>query len=108
MFIPLAAGIPFLLRVALSLTIICRKFILSPTTTSETTVLATLARPPHQWLPPTPEACLTLAFNVKLKDDDIRKQRIKMGEQVKRQTQAQQALSSVTPTGISLPSFSRV
>jgi len=97
-------GIPFLLRVALSLTIMCRKFILSTTKNRESTVLATLSRPPFQWLPPTPDAFLTLAFSVKLKDDDIRKQRIKMGEQVKRQTQAQQAVSSVTLSGISLPS----
>jgi len=97
------AGIPFLLRVALCLTFTCRQFLLSPTTNTEGIALAALARPPIQWLPPSPEAFLTTAMNVKLKDDDIRKQRLKMGEIVKRQTQAQQGPSAVNASGISLP-----
>jgi hypothetical protein len=38
-------------------------------------------------LPPTSDAFIALAFSFKLKDDDVRKQRIKMEAQVKRQTQ---------------------
>ena len=94
--------IPFLLRVAPSLTFICRQFLLSPTTNMEGIALAALARPLTQW-PPSPEAFLATAMNVKLKDDDIRKQRLKMGEIVKRQTQVQQGPSTVNANGISLP-----
>ena len=99
----LTTGIPFLLRVALSLTILCRQFILAPTTNTELATLNILARPPPQWLPPTPELFLNSVMSVKLKDDDVRKQRVKMGEMVKRQTQAQQGSSGVGQSGISLP-----
>jgi hypothetical protein len=55
-------------------------------------------------LPATPEAFLSLTFSVKLKDDDMRKQRVKMEAQVKRQTQVPRAASSSTTSGmISLP-----
>ncbi len=96
-------GIPFLLRAALSVTFICRQFLLAPTTNTENMALAALAHPPTQWLPSSPEAFLTTVMNVKLKDDDVRKQRLKMGEIVKRQTQIQQGTSSVNGSGISLP-----
>ncbi|CAA7263558.1 unnamed protein product [Cyclocybe aegerita] len=93
-------GIPFLLRVALALMICCRRKLLDAT--SEEVVLQTLAQPPSAWLPATLDAFLSLAFSVKLKDDDIRKQRVKMEAQVKRQTQAPRP-SNVGGAGISLP-----
>ncbi|KAJ3507830.1 hypothetical protein NLJ89_g6085 [Agrocybe chaxingu] len=93
-------GIPFLLRVALALMICCRRRLLDAT--SEEVVLQTLSQPPSAWLPAAPDAFLSLAFSVKLKDDDIRKQRVKMEAQVKRQTQAPRP-SNVGGAGISLP-----
>lgn len=76
-------------------------------------MLQTLTHPPQAWLPGSPDGLLALALGVKLKDDDVRKQRVKMEAQIKRQThQAQLAAaaplrvggSSTTTTGmISLP-----
>jgi len=100
-FIPVL-GIPFLLRVALTLTIVCRRHILSSANSAEQSILSTLARPPQAWLPPTPEAFLVMVIGLKLKDDDVRKQRVKMGELIKRQNQAQ-AGNGLGPGGISLP-----
>src|SRR4051812_31701265 len=99
-----AAGVPFLLRVALTLTIVCRRVAISSKPASEQAILSTLARPPPAWLPPSPEAFLTMAMGMKMKDDDIRKQRLKMSEMVKRQTQAQQG-GGVGSGEISLPRF---
>ncbi|TFK32573.1 rab-GTPase-TBC domain-containing protein [Crucibulum laeve] len=78
-------GVPFLFRVAMALVTCCRRQILD--TKSEETLLKMLHHPPPTWLPPTPEGFLSLVFSVKLKDDDVRKQRVKMEAQVKRQTQ---------------------
>lgn len=98
----LRLGVPFLLRVALALVSCCRRRILE--STSEESLLALLLHPPQSLLPPTPEAFLTLTFSVKLKDDDMRKQRVKMEAQVKRQTQVPRMASSSTTSGmISLP-----
>ncbi len=60
-------------------------------------------RPPSNLLPPSADAFLTLVFGVKLKDDDMRKQRVKMEAQVKRQTQVPRAASSSGMGMISLP-----
>ncbi|KDR79719.1 hypothetical protein GALMADRAFT_93552 [Galerina marginata CBS 339.88] len=92
-------GVPFLLRVALALITCCRRRLLE--STSEESVLQTLLHPPQAWLPSTPDAFLSLVFSVKLKDDDVRKQRVKMEAQVKRQTQVPRAAS--TSGMISLP-----
>ena len=92
-------GIPFLIRVALAIVTCCRPAILESTTAER--VLKIFHRPPQSLLPPSPEAFLSLACSVKLKDDDVRKQRIKMEAQVKRQTQVPRALP--TAGGISLP-----
>ncbi|KAF8956630.1 rab-GTPase-TBC domain-containing protein [Flammula alnicola] len=92
-------GVPFLLRVALALVSCCRRRLLE--STSDDAVLQLLRRPPAALLPPTPDAFLALAFAVKLKDDDMRKQRVKMEAQVKRQTQVPRTAS--TSGMISLP-----
>lgn len=66
-------------------------------------VLETIHHPPLRLLPPTPDALVALALDQKLKDDDVRKQRIKMEAQVKRQTQAQAPRKSTATATISLP-----
>lgn len=94
------AGVPFLLRVGLAIVSACRRQILD--STSEPEVLRLLAHPHPSMLPATADAFISLAFSVKLKDDDIRKQRVKMEAQVKRQTQAPRLVSTSAAT-ISLP-----
>ena len=92
-------GIPFLLRVALAIVTCCRLAILE--CTKEETVLEIFRQPRQSLLPPTPDGFLSLVCSVKLKDDDVRKQRIKMEAQVKRQTKVPR---TVSVTGaISLP-----
>ncbi len=71
--------------------------------TSDKMVLDIIRHPPLRILPPSPDALVSLALDQKLKDDDVRKQRIKMEAQVKRQTQAQVPRKSTTIATISLP-----
>ncbi|KAE9402270.1 hypothetical protein BT96DRAFT_956282 [Gymnopus androsaceus JB14] len=78
-------GVPILIRVGLAILYCCRRAILDAT--SEDAVLYYLKRPSPTWLPPTPDAFITLAFSFKVKDDDVRKQRVKMEKQVKKQAQ---------------------
>ncbi|ESK95565.1 hypothetical protein Moror_12639 [Moniliophthora roreri MCA 2997] len=91
-------GIPFLIRVGLAIIYCCRRALLDAT--SEELVLRYLRQPSPNWLPPSADAFISLTLSFKLKDDDIRKQRIKMEAQVKRQVQ--QAPRSTTGA-ISLP-----
>ncbi|KAJ8689418.1 hypothetical protein PTI98_012321 [Pleurotus ostreatus] len=91
-------GISFLVRAGLALISTCRRQILDAT--SPEAVLDLLQHPPPSLLLSSPDAFLSLLNSFKLKDDDFRKQRIKMEAQVKRQTQAPRA----PPTSsISLP-----
>ncbi|KAG6841034.1 hypothetical protein C0991_002496 [Blastosporella zonata] len=62
--------------------------------------LGAVLRPAPELLPTSPEALITLALAVKFKDDDFRKQRVKLEAQAKRQTQAPRTAVS---TSISLP-----
>jgi TBC1 domain family member 10 len=87
-------GIPFLMRVSLALLIASRQQLLE--NKSEAALSAVLKRPT---LPSSADALVAAAVNLKLKDDDIRKQRVKMEQQVKKQ-QSQQVQSRGT---ISLP-----
>ena len=97
------AGVTFLFRAGLALFSCTRRFFLqSP---SPEAVLDILSRPPPTVLPPSPDAFIELAFSVKLKDDDVRKQRGKLEAQVKRRTaqaRASPISPAITPT-ISLP-----
>jgi TBC1 domain family member 10 len=99
-------GVVFLFRVGLTLIHCCRHYLLQ--SDGEASALEYMVHPPASCLPITPEAFIALAYSFKLKDDDVRKQRIKMEAQVKRQTQMR-VLSvpglAVTKTGsaISLP-----
>lgn len=94
-------GVPFLLRVGFAVMTCCRRQILGAT--SPEVVLDYLQHPLPGWLPSTPEGFLTLAHSVKMKDDDIRKNRLKMEAQVKRQAQAQTPRHLPITTSISLP-----
>ncbi|KAF7304946.1 Rab-GAP TBC domain-containing protein [Mycena kentingensis (nom. inval.)] len=78
-------GIPFLFRVSLALFQCCRRPLLEAKSVDH--LFHILVQPPPNLLPPSPDALIGLAFSVKLKDDDLRKQRVKMEAQVKRQTQ---------------------
>jgi len=62
----LSAGMPFLLQVALSLTIIYRKPSSLQHQIVNQKVHATHARPPPQWLPPMPDVFLPFAFRISL------------------------------------------
>ncbi|KAL0959414.1 hypothetical protein HGRIS_014662 [Hohenbuehelia grisea] len=77
-------GVPFLARVGLAIVTVTRRHILECTSAEAALVL--LHSPPVQALPPTPDAFISLVHGVKLKDEDFRKQRVKMEAQVKRQT----------------------
>jgi TBC1 domain family member 10 len=75
----------FLFRVGLALAQCCRQQLLL--SNDEAVALNYLVHPPISSLPSSSDAFITLAYSFKLKDDDVRKQRIKMEAQVKRQTQ---------------------
>ncbi|KAJ7118744.1 RabGAP/TBC [Mycena epipterygia] len=79
-------GIPFLFRVGLALFYCCRRRVLEAI--NQDSLFDVLSHPLPNWLPPSPDAFVALAYSFKVKDDDVRKQRIKMEAQVKRQTQA--------------------
>lgn len=93
-------GIPFLMRVGLSIISFVRRQLLE--CRSEEAALPMLHRPPPHVLPPTPENYLSFVYSVKLKDDDLKKQRVKIEAQVKRQTQ-QPPRPGNTAGSISLP-----
>ncbi|KAG6856602.1 hypothetical protein H0H87_002694 [Tephrocybe sp. NHM501043] len=93
-------GVPFVFRVALVLVSCCRRQIFDAP--SADAALNIVLRPNPELLPTSPEALITLALSVKLKDDDLRKQRVKLEAQIKRQTQLPRPAVS-TPGSISLP-----
>lgn len=105
MLIVLPLGVPFLFRVGMAIIHCCRHLLLQ--STSESSALDHLIRPPLACLPSSPEAFIGIALSFKVKDDDVRKQRIKMEAQVKRQTQTRvltaPGLNGAKPTAISLP-----
>ncbi|EIW51902.1 RabGAP/TBC [Trametes versicolor FP-101664 SS1] len=94
-------GVTFLFRVGLAIFAGCRRLVLQSTSPDD--ILNTLCHPPPTALPLNPEAFIELALSVKLKDDDVRKQRNKLEAQVKRRTQPRASPLTSTPT-ISLPS----
>ncbi|KAJ6582856.1 rab-GTPase-TBC domain-containing protein [Mycena sp. CBHHK59/15] len=92
-------GIPFLFRVGLALFYCCRRRVLEAV--NQESLFDCLHHPSPNWLPPTPDSFVVLTYSFKLKDDDVRKQRIKMEAQVKRQTQAPR--TSTTTSSLSFP-----
>ncbi|KAG2036347.1 RabGAP TBC [Suillus americanus] len=98
-------GVTLLFRVGLALVQCMRHLLLQAT--SEEAAMEYLVHPPLACLPSTADAFLNQALMMKLKDDDVRKQRIKMEAQVKRQTQSRTNGSSGMQTAsISLPKTS--
>jgi hypothetical protein len=79
------AGVPLLLRVGLAILSICRQFLLETPTSQGPSHMAYLLRPPSEALPGDPEQFIAQVLAVKLKDDDIRKSRVKMEAAVKQQ-----------------------
>lgn len=103
----LCEGPPFLFRIGLALLNICRSHIES--SRDRTSVLVALARPEAlSLLPNDPDDLITSALSVKLKDDDVKKQRVKLEAQMRRQTQSLAALASrSTPSLVSKISLPR-
>ncbi|THH15095.1 hypothetical protein EW146_g5336 [Bondarzewia mesenterica] len=100
----LCEGVAFLFRVGLAVITCCRRALLD--STSDTAVLELLRRPPSVLLSSSPDTLVELATSVKLKDDDVRKQRTKMEAMLKRQTQVQaqaRVLAQGQAQAISLP-----
>ncbi|KAI0757841.1 RabGAP/TBC [Daedaleopsis nitida] len=96
-------GVTFLYRAGLALFSCMRRTLLQ--STSPEAVLHVLSCPPPDALPASPDGFVELAFTVKLKDDDVRKQRSKLEAQVKRRTAHARPspISPATPATISLP-----
>ena len=66
--------------------------------------LAVLARPEtRDLLPHSPEELIGTALALKMKDDDIKKQRVKVEAQLKRQTQSLARAAPMIAGNISLP-----
>ncbi|KAI0038339.1 RabGAP/TBC [Auriscalpium vulgare] len=103
----LSEGIVYLIRVGLAILTLCRRVVLDGK--GEGQVLNILARPPAILMSSSPDNLIELANSFKVKDDDIRKQRVKMEAQLKRQTQSRLAATapgqraSAQPPSISLP-----
>lgn len=98
-------GVTVLFRVGLAIVSCCRQLLLQ--SKDQDALLKILAHPPLMCLPSNPDTFLELVFSVKLKDEDLRKQRAKLEAQFKRQTQPRPSLSSIGSRGptppISLP-----
>lgn len=94
-----STGVTFLFRAALAIFTCCKQALLDAT--SQEAVLSILLNPPPSVLPSQPDAFLDVAFSIKMKDDDVRKQRNKMEAQVKRQAQSRGI--DVSRPSISLP-----
>lgn len=104
-FISFYPGVVYLFRVGLALITCCRRRLLD--CNSEEAVLQVLHHPPPILLSSTADILVELANSVKLKDDDVRKQRTKMEAQIKKQAQQQQTRGLLANSGggpaISLP-----
>ena len=79
-------GVVFLFRIGLALVTCCRRAIRDMR--SEADALSLLERPPPFLLSSTPSALVELSSSFRIKDEDIRKQRVKLEAQMKRQTQS--------------------
>jgi hypothetical protein len=74
----------FLLRVGLAIVTCCHRTLLDIHREAE--ALNILAHPPPFLISSSPDSLVELANSFRLKDDDIRKQRVKLESQVKLQT----------------------
>ncbi|EKM60161.1 uncharacterized protein PHACADRAFT_82476 [Phanerochaete carnosa HHB-10118-sp] len=98
-------GAPFLFRVGLAIMMRCKQQVMQ--CAQRDMILNLLLHPPASMLPATADAFLELTTAVKLKDEDVRKQRAKLAEaHVKRQNLARTFASQAGLPGlpaISLP-----
>jgi hypothetical protein len=85
------SGSIYLFRVALALLTMCKSTLLSlnPARTGPDAVLEILNRPPPSAIPQDPETFLNYTFTVKVRDDDLRKQRSKKEAQWKKERLSQ-------------------
>lgn len=81
------SGVPLLLRVGLAIFSICRRYLfeLPVGPGASASPMTYLLRPPPEVLPADPEHFISHVLAMKLKDDDVRKSRIKMEAAVKQQ-----------------------
>ena len=80
------SGVVFLIRVGLAIVTCCHRTLLEVHQESE--VLSILKRPPLFLISSSPETLIELANSFRIKDDNIRKQRVKLEAQVKLRTQS--------------------
>src|SRR6266851_609092 len=78
-------GMVFLLRIGLAIVTCCHRTLLG--IHQEAEALSILAHPPPFLISASPDSLVELANSFRLKDDDIRKQRVRLESQVKLQTQ---------------------
>ena len=81
------SGPIYLFRVALALIILCKRSIMTMNLAQAgpRAVIELLARPPMSAVPQDPESFLSHTLTVKVKDDDLRKQRLKREAQWKKE-----------------------
>ncbi|EJD04610.1 RabGAP/TBC [Fomitiporia mediterranea MF3/22] len=94
---------PFLFRIGVAILACCRSAIES--TSDRAAVVAFLMRPETlSLLPEDPEEFINIALAAKIKDEDIKKQRVKVEAHMKQQTQtAQRSTAPRLVSSISLP-----
>jgi|SRR6267154_203508 len=76
----------FLIRIGLAIVTCCHRTLLGVHQESE--ALIVLTRPPPFLISSSPETLIELANSFKIKDDNIRKQRVKLESQIKLRTQS--------------------
>lgn len=90
----LLEGVPFLFRVGLALISCARRHIMEGT--SGDAVIRALVFPTLGTFSPNSETFISLAQSAKLKDENIRKQRVKLEARTKRQTQPPRPSGSIS------------
>lgn len=75
----------YLFRIALTLLTLLKRPLMNMPPPEVPNVLDLLQKPPVAALPPDPDGLLAHTFNVKFRDDDVRKQRSKLEAQLKQQ-----------------------
>ncbi len=76
----------FLLRIGLAIVTCCHRTLLG--IHQEAEALSILIRPPPFLISSSPETLIELANSFRIKDDDIRKQRVKLEAQIRLRTQS--------------------
>ena len=96
-------GTPFIFRIGLAILSCCRSAIES--SSDRTTILSYLSRPEMlSLLPEDPEEFINLAMAIKIKDDEIKKQRVKVETDLRKRTQsAHRSSAPRLVSSISLP-----